>query len=177
MAVRRFARGGRTASQLRSKKEWAGFSSGTGVTTLAAATSVIVGSFVVTAGPETILRTRGLLSIKSDQESADEAVHGALGIAIVSEDAFTVGITAVSTPISDIQNDSWFVWIPFHHAIQIVTAVGYSEPAASLFPIDSKAMRKFHSDQRAVVVLQNNAAAAGLNFHLVLRSLAKVGMM
>ncbi len=158
-----------------SSKIWAGFSNATSFQTLPAATSQILGSFVVSAGDETIVRFRGLLSIISDQVAASEEVHGAIGVAIVSEDAFNVGITAVPTPIADIQSDAWMVWQPFAHSILFLqtdaSGTVITEGGQTNVVIDSKAMRKIHTDERAVVVIENQAAAFGCLVHLDIRGL------
>ncbi len=171
MANRVFSRG-RAPRRASSLKTWAGFTSGTTWSALSSGTATIVGSFV--AGADlTVLRTRGMLSILSDAE-VEEEVDGAIGLAIVSEDAFQAGITAVPTPIGDIDSDSWLLWQPFQHARALGTAAGQS-PANSQYPLDSKAMRKFHADERVVVVLENGSSVFALRFHLIARMLVRTG--
>ncbi len=167
-SVRRFP--ARRASSL---KTWAGLSSGTTWGTLAANSSVLIGSFITNFNDETLLRTRGELAILSDGE-VEEEIQGALGMAVVSRDAFGIGITAVPLPINDIDNDSWVVWAPYHHARALGTASGQS-PAETKLVIDSKAMRKIHGEQNLVVVLQNENTSFGLRFHLTVRVLARTG--
>ncbi len=152
-----------------SLKTWGGFTSAAIFTTLAADSTVIVGSFI-SGADVTVLRTRGLLSIISDQEAADEEVNGAFGLAVVSEDAFAAGAGSVPSPIGDIGSDSWLVWLPWTHTIRN----GQSE-TVSQFPIDSKAMRKFHADERVVVVLTNESTTFGLQFYLSIRQLVSTG--
>ncbi len=151
-----------------SSKQWAGFTSGTSWNTLGAATSFIVGSF--TAGSDlTLLRTRGLLAVLSDSE-VEEEIMGAIGITVATEDAFGQGVNAIPTPISDIGSDQWVMWTPFAHARAVGSATGQS-PAQTNFTIDSKAMRKFHADQRLVVVIENDSASFGMRYHLTIRTL------
>ena len=171
MAVRQ--RGYVRVRRSSSLKTWAGFTSGVAFTALAAGSSVVVGSFI--AGADlTLLRTRGLLAIQNDQIASSEDVHGALGMARVSEDAFNTGTGALPDPVDDIGSDSWVVWLPFAHTIQR-GASGVNAPAASLFVVDSKAMRKFHADERLAVVLRNENSVAGLQYHLTLRALVRTG--
>ena len=59
--------------------------------------------------PFTIVRTRFLVSVVTDQVAADELVLGALGMAVVSDQAVAIGVTAVPTPITDMGSDLWFV--------------------------------------------------------------------
>ncbi len=155
-----------------SRKTWAGISSGTSWTTLAANTTVIVGS-LVTTGQVTLLRTRGLMAILSDAE-VEEEIQGALGMAVVSEDAFNAGAASMPDPIADIDSDSWVLWQPFQHARALGTATGQS-PANSEYVLDSKAMRKFHADERVALLLANNNATFGMRFHIILRSLVRLG--
>ena len=146
------------------------FGSAASFSSLAAGSSVIVGSFV-SGGDATVVRTRGMLQILTDQRAATEEVHGALGMAVVSQDAFDSGIAAVPTPISDIGSNSWLLWTPFEHAFGFGSNIGIQEPSSSVFTFDSKAMRKFNADQRLVVVLENSRSAFGLRFHLIIRTL------
>ena len=166
MAVRRFTRGGQ-APRRSSSKTWAGFTSGSAWDALASGTATIVGSFVAGADV-TLLRLRGMLSVLSDAE-VEEEVQGALGIAVVSDEAFQSGIGAVPTPMTELSSDLWALWMPFAHARALGTATGQS-PAQSNFVIDSKAMRKFNADERLVVVLENEGAF-GMRFHVNVRAL------
>ena len=169
--ARRFVRP--VGSRLRTRKTWGGFTSGAAWVAVAGSQSSILGSFV--AGTDvTVLRTRGLLSIRSDQEGIDEEVNGALGLAVVSEDAFGIGVTAVPTPIADIGSDAWLMWMPFSHAFRFAAAVGLNEPIQSMFTIDSKAMRKFHADERVVVVIENEPTV-GFELNLMVRQLVSTG--
>ena len=87
------------------------------------------------------------------------------------EDAFTVGITAVPTPIGDIGSDLWMLWMPFVHTMQR-TGTGILAPSESKFVVDSKAMRKLLASERVVVILENENPSFGLRFHLSIRQLA-----
>jgi len=154
-----------------SNKTWAGLSSGDTWTPVAAGGSLIVGSFIVGLD-STLVRVRGMLGILSDSE-VEEEVHGAIGIARVTEDAFSSGIAAVPVPIADIDSDSWVLWQPFIHARAVGTASGQS-PAQSNFVLDSKAMRKFTATDRLVIVLENDSSVFGLRFMAIVRALVVV---
>ena len=169
----RHARSVRPRRTSGSNKTWAGLTSGTTWTSVAANGSIIAGSFIVGLD-STMVRIRGMLGILSDQAAADEEVHGAIGIARVTEDAFSSGIAAVPVPIADIDSDSWVMWQPFIHAFRRLDATGIAEPAQSNFVIDSKAMRKFTATDRMVIVLENDSSVAGLRFMLVIRALVVV---
>ena len=47
--------------------------------------------------PFTLIRVRGIFTIASDQSAATETQVGALGVAVVSEQAASIGVTAVPT--------------------------------------------------------------------------------
>ena len=104
---------------------------------LPAASKVIVGSFVLdTAFDETLLRTRGAMLFNSDQIAAGEEVIGALGMILVSEDAFAAGIASIPSPVNDIDNDGWVLW---HPVVNQFRATQSSQQVISHF--DSKAKR------------------------------------
>ncbi len=59
--------------------------------------------------PFTIVRTRLLIFVQSDQAAAVEATFGAYGQAVVSDQVSAIGITAVPTPVTDLASDLWYV--------------------------------------------------------------------
>ena len=158
----------------RSLVGWSAFDSGTVVATLAG-TSVALISLGIPALPEqTILRTRGEFLVSTDQSAATEHIFGAWGLAVVSEEAAAIGITAVPTPITDQDSDLWFAWVPFHAGLRFGTNVAFQN-VIERYTIDSKAMRKLSGNQRIVEVIENNASAQGLVFHICFRLLSKFG--
>jgi len=130
---------------------WAGFTFA--ATTIAADASVVLGSFVSSGGSdETVVRIRGLILCRSDQLAAPEIPLAAVGMAIVSEDAFTAGIGAgaLPRPIQDIGTDHWMMW-------QAVGAYADSTAGATqlgIFQIDQKGQRIIHSGSRLAVIAQ-----------------------
>ena len=131
-------------------KMWIGW--GVGNATVVASTVKLL--FTYSAGalllrPFTILRTRGIIAIKSDQEAASEFPFGSFGELIVTDTAAALGITALPNPDSflgggDPEAD-WYI----HQVCQVDfvrSASGLSSPAASEYMIDSKAMRKVGPD-------------------------------
>jgi len=77
--VSRFTRGVRRATDWSASVSQAAYVSVPGVSV------AILESFVPIVGGETLIRTRGFLSIASDQLSASEAPMGAFGICKVTE--------------------------------------------------------------------------------------------
>jgi len=93
----------------------------------------------------TVIRTRGLIELTISAATAGlDGYAGAFGIAICSNDAFAVGVTAVPTPISDVAWDGW-MWHQFFsvHAPAAFQATG-TGPYATTIEIDCKAMRKIN---------------------------------
>jgi hypothetical protein len=49
------------------------------------------------------------MAISSDQFAQSESQIGAIGLAVVTDQAVGIGVTAVPTPITDLSSDSWFL--------------------------------------------------------------------
>ncbi len=120
--------------------------------------------------PSTIVRTRGLISVQSDQGAAFEDQIGYVGMIIVSEQAAVAGIASIPDPFVQAANGNWFVWEP-------VFASGDQTTAAShvrTYKFDSKAMRKFEPGDRIAVVFSNGSATDGLEILCQFRMLVKL---
>ncbi len=173
MAFRSSRFGGvrRTPAQRRAT-EWIASTAETGTTALAASTSVLDQFFAI-AEQVTITRTRGSLWVKSDQLAATETVVAALGMAVVTDQAAAIGVTAVPTPITDQGSDSFFLWMPFAQSIVVSSAIGFDNQGFTRYDFDSKGQRKVQQDDSIVIVLENNSAV-GLEFLLMFRMLVKL---
>ncbi len=123
--------------------------------------------------PFTIVRTRGLFSATSDQLSADEDFSVSLGMAVVSDEAVVVGITAIPTPEEQRDSDLWFVFESLQGHLQVASAIGFQSMAPEV-RFDSKAMRKVEDGQDVVVVLQNSAISDGSISTVSFRMLIKL---
>jgi len=138
---------------MRRETEWIG---GSGVfTTMGSAQAVLVTSLSAAAlalRPFTIVRTRGWLLVRSDQQGAVENFDAAYGIAVVSDQAAAVGVTAVPTPTTDDSSDLWLYYQRVMGTL-IVTA-----GSNVVIQVDSKAMRKVNGDQDIVDVIENPIA-------------------
>ena len=121
----------------------------------------------------TLVRTRGLLSVASDQTAATEFQIGAVGIAIVSTAAFTAGAASVPTPVTEAAWDGWLWYQSFANRMVFVSGVGLETPYAVQFEIDSKAMRKVSADETLIVVAENASGAHGLSIAAPIRTLLK----
>ncbi len=136
---------------------------------LAANTSVIISSFDTrTAGqtpgaPFTLMRVRGLLSIRSDQVIVQENPVGAFGIRIVSGEAFDAGVGSIPTPWSESADDRWLYhtyWQSFF--MENATTSDYQQDFFNHI-VDGKAMRKVVLGDVIVNVMEN-ASDVACNF-------------
>ena len=154
----RFPSGSRAVARVRRASTWFQFQPVT--TTLVATGGTIIFSLNAEAlalRPFTIVRTRFLLHVRSDQSGAIENQAGALGLAVVSDEATAVGVTAVPTPISELGSDLWF-------AVMLYMAAGSAVNegrVGSGFELDSRAMRKVEVGQDIVVVLEQATPSSG----------------
>ncbi len=124
--------------------------------------------------PFTFVRWRAVLQVRSDQTASSEDQLGAYGIAVVSDEAVAVGVTAVPTPVTEMNSDLWFVHQIFMHSIQVSSAVGILSPAGSVYQVDSKAMRKVEDGQDVVGVGELSGAGAGFVLQDAGRALIKL---
>ncbi len=120
--------------------------------------------------PFTVVRTHWELKLMSDQAAAVENQAVALGIAVVSDEAATVGITAVPLPSTNAGSALWFLhaWV-FGDGTRTATTTTDS----SYRSIDSKAMRKVDNGQDVVVVLQGGGVGSGMFVTVAGRQLVK----
>jgi len=156
-----------------SNKSWAGLQ--TNDITIAGSTKVLLGSFVLSnAGiDETMLRTVGTLGISPDQSATSEVQIGALGLIVVTDRAAAVGITAIPGPITDIDDDGWFLYIPIVQAFRAGDSTGNTPDWATQYHFDSKAKRIVSDGQQIAMVIEN-ATAFGMKASIVMRTLSMV---
>ncbi len=105
--------------------------------------------------PFTIIRSRFEIWLRSDQNAAAEVQAAAVGMAIVSDQATAIGVTAIPTPITDMSSDLWFFYQLLHGDEASVANLVKPETRVS---VDSKAMRKVDIGQDVVVVGEMDAA-------------------
>ena len=160
MAAQR--RGSRRVSA-RSRRETS-WSVGPGASTaqsITSAQSLILGASLVPSEEGlTVIRTRGLLELNLNAVSAVGAgFHGASGLCIVSADAVAAGAASIPSPVGDAGWDGWF-WHSFFdvHTITATIADGVNATAVhKQFMVDSKAMRKFRTNEAMVWMLETAA--------------------
>ncbi len=159
---------------MRRKTFW--FAATDTVTTLAAGANPVLllslNAAALTLRPFTVVRTRGMLYVTTDQEAADEQFHVAYGKIIVSEQASAIGVTAIPTPRTDSQSD-WFVYEWLMSDIRFGDATGFSRLGQNV-TIDSKAQRKVEEGQDIVTVIEAGVTGAGSMVSTVARILIKL---
>jgi len=110
--------------------------------------------------------------VQTDQDAATETPFGAIGMAIVSDEAAAIGITALPKPYADASSELWFLHQFLVAPMRFASGVGIHKVDA-LFELDSKAMRKATSGETIVVVAENASASAAMQFLINFRMLAK----
>ena len=106
------------------------------------------------AEPATIMRTRGFCSIQPQVFSADLDITGAIGIGVVTAEAFAAGVASIPEPFTDADWGGWFVWRTFAYHLEFATAASVNFPVWD-FEIDSKAMRKVGTNEVMVVIAES----------------------
>ena len=111
--------------------------------------------------PFTVVRSRIFALIQSDQVTAAEEVHGALGVIVVSDQASAAGAASIPAPVSN-ADAPFFIWEGVVNAFIIASNSGFSEPTGTRINIDSKAMRKVGNNEDVAFQFQTATADGGL---------------
>jgi len=123
--------------------------------------------------PFTIVRTRGWFSIRSDQEGADETYAASLAMAIVSDQALAIGVTAVPTAVTNRESDLFFLYEELSGNFVFVSGLTAFESAPGT-KFDSKAMRKVEVGQDIAVTIESPAVSNGVAVYKAGRQLVKL---
>ena len=112
--------------------------------------------FQIIAEGLTLIRIRGQFSMNIETAAAiGERMIGAFGIAIVTDQAFAAGISAVPTPIDEQLHDSWLFWRAIQlQAINVTETFGNAGSGRVEFEVDTKAMRKLTPNDTIYAVVQ-----------------------
>ena len=121
----------------------------------------------------TIVRTRGeLLLVLLSSSAAQTGMQWAAGLAVVSQKAATLGVTAIPGPLTEMDWDGW-LW---HSQGSLKTSGGMAAntidggPNSMVrVPIDSKAMRKF-GDETGFVGMLETVEVGTSTLHAELRT-------
>ena len=122
--------------------------------------------------PFTIIRSRLVIHVESDQIIASELVHGVYARIVIEEEAADAGIGSIPTPISE-PDAGYFVYEPFFDSFLLLDSTGVQDPSGVTWTVDSKAMRKVGLSQDVVSVVEI-AAAPGAVISVEGRTLVKL---
>ena len=137
----------------------------TGSQVVAAGTKVLIATANLdpTGISRTVRRTRGVFTISSDQEAAQEEQIGAFGIIVINSVALTAGVASIPGPITEASDDGWFVWQPFGQLGAVTVSGANARPTPNYwYEYDSKAMRKVEEGFGLAFVVENAHATFGL---------------
>ncbi len=156
---------------------WLATQSAAVFTNLGGSTKAITHSFtgaqVSALAPFTIVRTVGLLYIRTPvATAADEVQLGGLGHMIVTELARAAGIASIPSPVTDASDDMWYQFLYFGNSFRFVSAIGEQSSDGRVFMFDSKAQRKVE-DGMAIVSVMENIGGNALEFWVNYRTLIK----
>ncbi len=119
----------------------------------------------------TVLRTLGVLGIATDQNSTTEQQEGALGMIVVSDAAIAAGVASIPGPITDIDNDGWFLHVPFLNEFKLVPGVGFNPLNTIVREFDFKSKRKIEDGFSIAVVIESTTTSEGFTASLIFRML------
>ncbi len=122
--------------------------------------------------PFTIIRTYLNVLVHTDQGAATESWHTAVGLAVVSDQAAAIGVTAVPTPITDLGSDLWLLHRMQQGRIAFGDNTGFDHIPHAV-DYDSKAMRKINDDQDLVLVVEGAVTGNGATMSIQGRFLIK----
>ena len=131
----------------------------TGTVALPASTCTLVSVLNAAAlafRPFTLLRSRIECLYSTDQSSAAETPHGALGMIRVNDKAAALGITAIPCPISN-ADDDFVIWQGMMAKFEFTTGTGYRD-IGTHYEINSKGMRKVDAGDNLAIVFEQGAA-------------------
>ncbi len=120
--------------------------------------------------PFTIVRSHFLVTLRSDQSAAIEVQVAAMGIAVVSDQAVAVGVTAVPTPITEAASS---LWLLHQHIAADESNITDRTRSGQFVFVDSKAMRKVEVGQDIVLVTEGGGTGSGFVITTMGRMLVK----
>ena len=148
------------------------------VAALSLATSAVIANSLNAAAlalrPFTVIRTRLHLNIQSDQTLGTEDQVGAVGCAVVSDQAVAIGVTAVPTPVTDLGSDLWLAHQYLTSSFLFKSGVGVEAQFTTNADLDSRAMRKVEEGQDLILVKERGTLGDGITLFSAGRTLIKL---
>ena len=141
-----------------------------------ASTKTLIASFVLSNSniDETILRTLGLLTVRSDQDASSEDQQGAFGMIVVSDTAVAAGAASIPGPLTDIADDGWFVHVPFNERFLFKSATGVNPDMNHQYQFDFKSKRVIEDGSSIALMVETSSGSEGILISLILRMLSMV---
>ena len=122
----------------------------------------VLGATALALRPFTVVRTRLMVKLCSDQVAASENPFGAFGIIVTTEQATAAGAASIPNPSTDGDAD-WFVHQPLFAPFTFLSSAGVFDNDR-LHVIDSKAMRKVGNNQDLAFMYDMNTGVGGTFF-------------
>ena len=106
--------------------------------------------------PFTIIRTHLFVHAQSDQTGALEFQMWGIGGCVVSTQAIGIGITAVPTPMTDLDSDKWFLHGIGATDFVFISGVGIDAHAGWNYQFDSKGARRVEDGEQPIFVAETS---------------------
>ena len=147
-------------------------------TNIPAASSVLLLSLSTGAFAEesTIRRTIVDMYISSDQVAGTEFQIGAVGMHIANDAAIAAGVASLLAPVTDSDDEAWYLWAPIGQSTRVATAVGFDGVFGFRYVVDSKAQRRLQSGQSAALIIQNTHATNAFDATVSISTLVGFGL-
>ncbi len=147
---------GRLVRGVRRETLWIGVTpTNTNLTAGQATTILVLGAAGLALRPFTIVRTHIFWGVRSDQVATSENYAAGISGAVVSDQANAIGVTAVPTPITDIDSDMFWFWDFAFGCLEIGGTPTTFNELGTKKTIDSKAMRKVENGQDVAFVVED----------------------
>ncbi len=156
---RRVFRGSRRGGGLRQRTDWVRFVQD-GTTTVAAGAKALILSSLVIESEATIRRVIVRYLVGSDQAGVSELQQGAVGMHVATDRAITAGAASLLGPVTDLNDDSWFMWDSFTQ--EFLFSASAVRTAHTVYTVQSRGQRRLQSGQGVVFMVENGNAATGL---------------
>jgi len=139
-------------------------------------TKVLLGT-LVPSNPgidETVLRTVGMIAVKTDQVAATEQQEGAFGMIVVNDRAIAAGAASIPGPLTDGADAGWFVHVPFLNDFTFVSSAGFHANGLTNVTFDFKSKRIVEEGFQIALMVETTASSEGITFSTILRLLSMV---
>ncbi len=148
-------------------------------TTLAAASAAALFTGFSTAlldlRPFTIIRTRGVMMVQSDQVGASESFGVVLAAAVVTDEALAAGIASVPTGDANRDSDAFFLFEEVIGRFNFISGTGTEQRGVNQSRyFDSKAMRKIESGYDVAITVEAQSIVASGEIRKAGRMLIKL---